>query len=105
MAQKVKEEISSEEIFNHPLYPIFVAAIKQATIGKGERHGGRSVQFMKQAWLNKAKTHGRGFLTGQASKKLDEAAETREGESFEAEMLGAINYAAMSIIFERQKIE
>lgn len=45
--------------------------------------------------------HGRGFLTGQATKKLEEAAHQREGEAFETEVLGAIVYAGMSVLKER----
>lgn len=98
--QNSHQDIDPEEIYNHPLYGIFIKAIEQAIRGKGERHGGGTIPFMEQPWTHKAKTHGRGFLTGQASKKIDEAAETRQGLAFETEVLGAINYAAMSIIFE-----
>lgn len=100
---QTQSEVDPEEVFDHPLYPIFMNAIEQAIRGKGERHGGGKTPFMEQAWLSKAKTHGRGFLTGQASKKVDEAAETRQDEAFETEVLGAINYAAMSVIFERMQ--
>lgn len=86
---------------NHPLYPIFMAAIHQAMHGKGERHGGNVTPFMEQPWVHYAKMHGRGFLTGQSSKKLEEAAHQREGEAFEAEVLGAIVYAGMAILKER----
>lgn len=85
----------------HPLYPIFMAAIEQAMHGKGERHGGHATPFIEQPWVHYAKMHGRGFLTGQATKKLEEAANQREGEAFENEVLGAIVYAGMSILKER----
>jgi hypothetical protein len=91
-----------EEILEHPLYPIFVAAIHQAIYGKGERHGGGKTPFMDQSWLHLANKHGNGFLTGQACKKIEEAAETRTGEPFDTEILGAINYAGMSIIHRRK---
>lgn len=90
-----------EDARNHPLYPIFVAAIEQAMYGKGERHGGNVTPFLDQPWTHYAKMHGRGFLTGQATKKLEEAAHQREGEAFETEVLGAIVYAGMSILKER----
>jgi hypothetical protein len=45
--------------------------------------------------------HGRGFLTGQAAKKLEEAANTREGQAFETEVFGAIVYLGMSVLKER----
>lgn len=85
----------------HPLKPVLDAAIHQAMYGKGERHGGATVPFLDQPIFHYAKMHGRGFLTGQAAKKLEEAASTRSGAAFEAEVLGAIVYAASAVIFER----
>lgn len=82
----------------HPLTAIFDAAIKQVTKGKGVRHGGDSVPFLDQPWAHYAKMHGRGFLTGQAAKKLEEAATTKEGEAFVQEMLGAMVYIGMAIL-------
>jgi hypothetical protein len=88
----------------HPLYPVMCAAIAQAMWGKGERHGGDLVDFNTQPWAHYAKMHGRGFLTGQAAKKLEEAASTRHGLPFEQEVLGAIVYAGMAVIRERQAV-
>ena len=45
--------------------------------------------------------HGRGFLTGQAAKKFEEAANTRNGTAFETEVFGAMVYMAMAILDER----
>jgi hypothetical protein len=87
----------------HPLQAVFDSAIEQATKGKGERHGGDSIPFMEQPWVHYAKMHGRGFLTGQAAKKLEEAASTRTGEAFKQEALGAIVYMAMAILHEESK--
>lgn len=101
---KGEEEFSAdlaEE--NHPLYDILMEAIEQCMHGKGERHGGCTIPFLEQPWLHYAKLHGRGFLTGQAAKKLEEAASTRDGEAFEHEVLGAIVFAGMSILYERMK--
>lgn len=91
----------SAEVMDHPLFPVLVAAIEQAMHGKGERHGGNVTPFLEQPWTHYAKMHGRGFLTGQATKKLEEAAHQREGEAFETEVLGAIVYSGMSILKER----
>lgn len=85
----------------HPLYPILMAAIEQAMFGKGERHGGNVTPFLEQPWVHYAQMHGRGFLTGQAAKKLEEAAATRNGQAFEQEVFGAIVYLGMSILNER----
>ena len=87
----------------HPLQQVFDQAILQATKGKGERHGGDTTPFLEQPWTHYAKMHGRGFLTGQAAKKLEEAASTREGEAFVQEALGAIVYIAMAILKEQER--
>ena len=84
---------------DHPLYPVFMKALEQCMTGKGERHGGDRIDFLDQPWVHYAKMHGRGFLTGQAAKKLEEAASTRTGKAFETEVLGAIVYAGMSILY------
>lgn len=94
----------SSEVMDHPLFPVLVAAIEQAMHGKGERHGGNVTPFLEQPWVHYAKMHGRGFLTGQATKKLEEASHQREGEAFETEVLGAIVYAGMSILKERGEV-
>lgn len=90
-----------EEILNHPLAPVLMGAIEQAMYGKGERHGGNVTPFLEQPWVHYVKMHGRGFATGQAAKKLEEAASLRTGESFETEVFGAIVYAGMAILKER----
>lgn len=81
----------------HPLYPVFMDAIHQAMHGKGKRHGGCATPFMEQPWVHYAKMHGKGFLTGQAAKKLEEAASTKTGTDYLREMLGAMVYLGMAI--------
>lgn len=90
-----------QAVIDHPLFPVFVAAIEQAMYGKGERHGGATTPFLEQPWVHYVSMHGRGFATGQAAKKLEEAASTREGDAFEQEVLGAIVYAGMAILKEQ----
>lgn len=90
-----------QAVLDHPLYPVFMEAIEQAMYGKGERHGGAVTPFLEQPWRHYATLHGRGFLTGQAAKKLEEAASLRMGEAFIAEALGAVVYTGMAIITER----
>lgn len=90
-----------QAVREHPLYAILASAIEQAMYGKGERHGGAATPFLEQPWNHYAQLHGRGFLTGQAAKKLEEAASTRTGAEFEKEMLGAIVYCGMAILKER----
>lgn len=95
-----KPSTRNDDPTEHPLYDHLMAAIEQAMFGKGERHGGATVPFMDQPIFHYAKMHGRGFLTGQAAKKLEEAASTRTGEAFRQEVLGAIVYAAAALIYE-----
>lgn len=90
-----------EEILAHPLTPVLLSAVEQAMFGKGERHGGAVTPFLDQPWVHYGRMHGRGFLTGQAAKKLEEAASTREGAAFETEVMGAIVYLGMAILKER----
>jgi len=86
----------------HPLQQVFDLAVLQATKGKGERHGGDTIPFLEQPWVHYGKMHGRGFLTGQAAKKLEEAASIKTGEAFVQEALGAIVYIAMAILQEKK---
>lgn len=99
------KESDEAQIRSHPLYPIFMAAIEQAMFGKGERHGGARTAFLKQPWAHYVRMHGRGFATGQAAKKLEEAASTRKGEAFEQEVFGAMVYLGMAILAERNATE
>jgi len=91
-------------VAGHPLFPIFMAAIEQAMYGKGERHGGARTPFLEQPWAHYVKLHGRGFATGQAAKKLEEAASTREGAAFESEVFGALVYIGMAVLHERGEV-
>lgn len=93
------------EMREHPLYPLFMAAIEQAMFGKGERHGGARTPFLEQPWAHYVKLHGRGFATGQAAKKLEEAASTRSGSAFETEVFGAMVYLGMAILAERGEVK
>jgi len=100
-------EFTSEQLVDmlaHPLYPVLLAAIAQAMYGKGERHGGATTAFTDQPWAHYLKMHGRGFVTGQAAKKLEEAASLREGKPFEQEVLGAIVYIGMAVLHERGEV-
>lgn len=94
--------MTDDEIKAHPLYAVFEAAICQAAQGKGRRHGGDVTPFLEQPWCHYAKMHGRGFLTGQAAKKLEEAASTLTGARFDEEILGAIVYAGMAALENRR---
>lgn len=94
-------QLTQAEEAVHPLIAVFAEAVDQAMYGKGTRHGGTETPFLEQPWLHYAKLHGRGFLTGQAAKKLEEAASIKDGEAFVHEALGAAVYIAMAVWFER----
>ena len=73
------------------------AAFAQAATGKGRERHADGRRWTDQPIFTVARQHGAGFLTGQAAKKLGEAAAmSRRGEHNRArhEMLGAIVYAA-----------
>ena len=86
----------------HPLKPILDAVLYQVTKGKGERHGGDVIPFWNQTWAIVAHDHGLGFLTGQAQKKLMEAVQqpmNANTEAFERELIGAIAYLGMALLY------
>jgi hypothetical protein len=87
---------------SHPLDLVFGLAIQQLTKGKGVRHGGDTTPFMDQRWLQLSKNYGSAGLFFQADKKLQEA-QQKTGEDRRRELLGALNYLAMGILFEEQK--
>ena len=77
---------------------VLAAAVLQATKGKGQRHGGDATPFLEQPWVKLYRTHGLGFLLGQADKKYHEALSKPDTESFEREILGAIVYLGMALL-------
>lgn len=97
--------VYKQDVLDHPLTQHLLAAVEQAMYGKGQRHGGALTPFMEQPWVHYAKMHGRGFLTGQAAKKLEEAASTRTGDAFTTEVRGAIVYLGMALIGEAIQAE
>lgn len=106
---KTAAATESSVIDGHPLMEVFREAVRQAAFGKGQRHGGKWIDFMQQQWVGLAKQHGNGFLTGQAAKKLNEAAKQfAEGvttrEQYETELMGALVYTGMALISIKQGI-
>ena len=89
-------------IEQHPLYSQYWLAIHQAMYGKGVRHGGAVTPFLDQPWIHYARMHGIGFLTGQAAKKLEEAASTKSGDAFINEIRGAMVYLGMALIYHEE---
>lgn len=97
----VREAEARVSAIPHPLMKPFRDAIKQVTKGKGEeRHGRGAASFYDQPWFALAKTHGRGFLLGQAAKKLDEAAHFTDAAAWRNELLGVLVYTGMALLHE-----
>lgn len=95
------QNLPSELGTNHPMYPVFMDAIEQATGGKGQRHGGARTPFLEQRWHNISKSTGFRSLVYQACKKMEEACGKDNYADFEREMLGGLVYGAMAIIHSR----
>lgn len=100
--QVIAHGLTAEEL-EHPMFPVVLDALRQAMYGKGQRHGGNTVPWLEQPLFHYTKMHGRGFATGQAAKKVEEAASILHGERFVDEVLGSIVYCAAAIIVERAK--
>jgi hypothetical protein len=86
----------------HPLAIVLGDALEQAVGGKGEERHGGGLDYLDQPWVRLARDHGGGFLTGQASKKIEEAVSNHANwtaEQFRNELLGAINYLGMAVVF------
>lgn len=101
-AEEVPLDLQSELGVNHPMYPIFMDAIEQATGGKGQRHGGARTPFLEQRWHRISQSTGFRSLVYQMCKKAEEACDKDEYEAFERELLGALVYGAMSLIHVRK---
>lgn len=99
--QLIESDEGAEALFN-----VLEEAFNQCTKGKGNERHGHDSQLFQQQWVTLAKHHGVGFLTGQAAKKLNEAAILHDAEgytrsAYERELLGAIVYTAFAILFDR----
>lgn len=85
-----------------PLFETLMEAFRQASEGKGKERHGNGRPFLEQPIFTIAESHGAGFLTGQAVKKLCETPGLYENKGTEAavrELLGAIVYTAAAVIY------
>jgi len=87
----------------HPLASVLKDCLEQVTGGKGNERHGNGKAFMDQPWKHIADTHGDGFLTGQAAKKLQEAQSFEDLDRWNREMYGVIVYTAMAILHRNGK--
>lgn len=79
-------------------------ALEQAQTGKGKQRHTDSIQpFDEQITCSITRREGHAFARGQAIKKIDEAKRLPK-RAAEAELLGAINYLAASIIVLREEM-
>ena len=87
-------------------YPEALAfCIAQALSGKGEQRHGFGRPFVQQVWVDLARKHGVGFLTGQSEKKWIEANTfiiATDDARYCAEVAGAINYGLMALLWLRE---
>lgn len=85
-----------------PLFETLMEAFRQASEGKGKERHGNGRPFLEQPIFTIAESHGAGFLTGQAVKKLCETPGLYENKGADAavrELLGAIVYSAAAVIY------
>jgi hypothetical protein len=83
------------------LAAIFRDAFDQASAGKGKDRHAQGERFEDQPILDIGRRRGRGFVLGQAEKKIGEADRMlNRGERGAArrELLGALNYIAAAVI-------
>lgn len=91
-----------------PLRAILDAAYNQASLGKGKERHANDRPFMQQPIMEITRMHGLGFVTGQASKKAQEAigmVSRGEHAAAERELLGAIVYLAAAALRVREVAE
>lgn len=91
-----------------PLRRILEEAFSQASVGKGfERHA-NGKPFLDQPIMHLARAHGIGFVTGQASKKCQEAVGMVSRFQLDAakrELLGSIVYLCAAAIWIEEVAE
>lgn len=83
------------------LAAIFRDAFDQASAGKGKDRHAQGERFEDQPILDIGRRRGRGFVLGQAEKKIGEADRmVNRGErgAAQRELLGALNYIAAAVI-------
>lgn len=91
--------VNDNNAYNHPLDYVFDEAVEQAARGKGEERHGRGKDFLEQPWVELTDQFGTGGLFWQAGKKLREAQHLKAAAR-RRELLGAINYIAMALVYD-----
>jgi len=78
---------------------ILKAVSAQVFDGKGKERHGLDIPFEEQPWKHILDNVGDGFSTGQALKKIFELKSLTNSASYKREVLGAIAYLAMSLMY------
>jgi hypothetical protein len=88
----------------HPLFGVLIDALDQAQHGKGRERHANNLPFLEQPIMVEARSVGLGFPAGQARKKILEAVRCagQEPNRAIADLLGAINYTAATILAIRE---
>lgn len=68
--------------------------------GKGKERHGHGIPFQDQPWKHIVDNVGDGFTTGQALKKIFELKSLKTYAAYEREILGAITYLVMSLMYK-----
>ena len=87
-----------------PLFHILQKALFQAQSGKGKERHAQDKPFIRQPILEIGRMVGHGSTAGQVIKKTQEAMRLPKDRAI-AELLGAINYAAATILLIQEKDE
>jgi len=87
-----------------PLAAILAEALAQASTGKGRERHANGRPFHEQPIMQELRAVGLGFAAGQARKKILEACRCHQQypDRAIADLLGAINYAAATILRIRE---
>ena len=94
------KHIRNKHLTEGHLRRVLLAAWNQVISGKGDERHGKGQFLDEQQWVNLARHHGIGFLTGQAAKKLNETPGLQTKDARIRELQGAIAYAAFAIMME-----
>lgn len=81
-----------------PLRAALLGALEQAAYGKGRERHANDLPFLSQPLFDTMRSHGVGFATGQAAKKLAES-HGMDSDAAVHEIYGAIVYAAAAAIW------
>lgn len=98
----VSTQAKVSRVVQRPFVSALSVCIEQVSVGKGNERHGNGLPFCDQPWVDLARKHRVGFLTGQAEKKWIEAETSiiaKDDERWVREVTGAIVYSLMALIW------